>query len=530
MTDNTMTLTELTLSGYKSIDPVGQTIPFGDVTVLLGANGSGKSNLVSFFRLLSYLTSAGLQNYVSQEGGGSAVLHRGRTRADKVLFTVKLVQQVVDGGDRTTTYDVQLSSGRPDRLVVTGEQISYKRSDHPDPQEYSIDSGGAESGLEKDAHSTSQVLHGALSRIRAFQFHDTSDTARIKQAWRIDDGRYLRSDAGNLAAYLRRLKLGGETLPYYERILRHIRRVLPQFQDFDLDAIVDNDSRVRLDWHDQTSDERYWPHQLSDGSLRYMALATLLLQPPDSLPSVVVIDEPELGLHPSAIAELASMVRSAAQHCQVVIATQSPRLVDEFDAQNLVIVERDEARNCSVFRRLDADKQTSCRCGLRTTAFPNCGRRTCLGDCHERCVSLCARGRTHRTQLRKKRARALPGIFARVGAPPTGLDESCTPRSPSISWGPVLVRANPERFASLDAAEGERSGEIFDDFRPVRAAQGLPWADGRAAGTVCSRRGDRGRDGERYRRRSPDPIRPASRIRGTRTRGCEPTGRRVFRA
>ena len=137
---------------------------------------------------------------------------------------------------------------------------------------------------------------------------------------------------------------------YYDRIVRHVQRVMPQFHDFDLEPIPGNKLPVRLNWQDASgSDYLFGPDQISDGSLRFMALATLLLQPPELLPTFIVLDEPELGLHPAAIGELAGIVRSASQKTQVLLATQSTRLVDEFSAEDVVVVERNEQKGCFCF-------------------------------------------------------------------------------------------------------------------------------------------------------------------------------------
>jgi predicted ATPase len=201
------------------------------------------------------------------------------------------------------------------------------------------------------------MLHSLLSGIHTYQFHDTSDTAKIKDRGYIDDARHLRSDAGNLAAFLRMLKNNNDFHKYYERIVRHIHRIMPQFGDFDLEPILGNENYVRLNWKDNSgSHYMFDPDQLSDGSLRFMALATLLLQPTPLLPKLSVLDEPELGLHPAAIAELAGLVRSAARKTQVLLATQSTRLIDEFSPDDLVVVERNEQNNSSEFKKLDPNR------------------------------------------------------------------------------------------------------------------------------------------------------------------------------
>lgn len=347
-----MKLTQLQIQGYKSIDGErGQTIPLGDITVLLGANGSGKSNLVSFFKMLNFMTTGALQQYIGKQGA-SRLLFYGPKQTESISFTLSFTSESADD-----TYTVKLSHGLPDRLFISGEKVTYHKPPAAQPQEYFFDAGGSELNLGSDGRMTSRVLYALLSAIRTYQFHDTSDSAKIKDRGYIDDARYLRSDAGNLAAFLKMLHDHAKYKKYYQRIVRHIQRVMPQFSDFELEPIPGNESDVRLNWRDRSgSNYLFDPHQISDGALRFMALATLLLQPPELLPKVIILDEPELGLHPTAIAELAGMVRSAAQKAQIVLATQSPRLVDEFSPESVVIVERDDKRGCSVFEQLDAER------------------------------------------------------------------------------------------------------------------------------------------------------------------------------
>jgi len=158
-----------------------------------------------------------------------------------------------------------------------------------------------------------------------------------------------------LAAFLKVLK--EHHFHYYDRIVRHIRRVMPQFGNFMLEVLPGNENYVRLNWVDSSlSDYLFGPDQISDGSLRFMALTTLLLQPPMLMPKFIVLDEPELGLHPAAIAELAAMIQAAAKNTQILVATQSTRLVDEFSANDLIVVERDESRKSSIFRKLNEDE------------------------------------------------------------------------------------------------------------------------------------------------------------------------------
>ena len=352
---NQMKLKCVNLGGYKSINPQGESILFGDVTILLGANGSGKSNLVSFFRMLNYLTTKSLQVFIENQGSASSFLYYGAKTTKQIDFGI-MFEQCREDGCMSSSYEGTLSFGMPDRLFLSQEKTIYHNEGENKPIERYIKSNYTESGLPDDNNQTASILFKALSQIRAYQFHDTSDTAKIRINGYIDDCRYLRSDAGNLAAFLRAMKINPDRKKYYERIVRHIQKVFPQFKDFELEINTGNDKYLLLNWYDITGDLLFGPHQISDGSLRFMALATLLLQPPEMLPGVIVIDEPELGLHPAAIAELAGMIRTASKYCQIIIATQSTRLIDEFDISQIVAVEIDEDKHCSYFKRLDEEK------------------------------------------------------------------------------------------------------------------------------------------------------------------------------
>ena len=195
-----------------------------------------------------------------------------------------------------------------------------------------------------------------LRGIHVYQFHDTSLFSRIRGQAYVDDAQKLNSDGGNLAAFLKMLREHQDWNRYYDRIVRHIRSVMPQFGDFELNPLPSAPNKVRLNWRDNSGNEYLFaPHQLSDGTLRFMALVALLLQPPELLPSLIVLDEPELGLHPDAIGKLAGIIRMASHHAQVLLATQSTRLVDEFDPEEIVLVERDKERKSTVLRQLDPE-------------------------------------------------------------------------------------------------------------------------------------------------------------------------------
>ena len=355
--ENRLKLSSIKLKGFKSINPEGQSISFEDITILLGANGSGKSNLVSFFSMLNYMMTETLQIYIGENGGADALLYYGAKTTNRISAEMEFIAP-----ETTDIYEFCLSHATGDTLIFTEETISFYQQESPTLNTFRLDAGLKESGLlkgAKESNNTPQkVIFELLKRCRVFQFHDTSKTARIRNKGYIDDNRFLRSDAGNLAAFLYAMQHSDGTEKYYQRIVRYVRQIMPQFGDFELKPSRLNENYIMLNWREKGADYLFGSHQISDGSLRFMAIATLLLQPPETLPAVIILDEPELGLHPTAISLLAGMAKTASRNCQVVMATQSPRLVDEFDPENIVIVERNSNNYCSEFKSLDEDKLT----------------------------------------------------------------------------------------------------------------------------------------------------------------------------
>jgi predicted ATPase len=257
---------------------------------------------------------------------------------------------------RTSRYEMIFTDAPPDILMFTDERIFYHDDAYPRPQEIILQVGHQESALQERAeeNTTCRVIYAMLSRCRTYQFHDTSAAASVRKPSYIENARYLMSDAGNLAAYLYAMRQNSQERRYYDRIVSTIQQVYPQFKDFDIEPSRLDGKNVLLNWREKGNSEyMFGPHQLSDGTLRFMALATLFLQPPQRLPSAIVIDEPELGLHPHAITVLAGLIHGVSDKCQVVLSTQSTRLVDEFEVEQIVVVERDRKENCSRCRRPD---------------------------------------------------------------------------------------------------------------------------------------------------------------------------------
>lgn len=337
----------ISLNGFRSIKSMD--LELGSMNVLIGVNGAGKSNLVSFFKMLNEMMGERLQQHIATVGRAQSVLHFGPKVTPQMEALLEFAAK-----NGTDTYRMRLFHAAGDTLVFAEEQLSFLQNgwDGP-PKTLDLGSGHAETRVKTEAEKnepTAKVFRHLLNNCRAFHFHDTSPTARARQYCYIGDNRWLMPDAGNVAAVLYALK-NKQKGHAYRRIVTTIRRIAPFFKDFELEPSGTSDKDIILNWSQKDSDQVFGPHQLSDGTLRAISLVTLLLQPVEYLPNVIIVDEPELGLHPAAKTIIAGLLIKASHHCQVIIATQSAALLDAFDPENVVVVERDA--KTSSFKRID---------------------------------------------------------------------------------------------------------------------------------------------------------------------------------
>lgn len=342
------------IRGFRSLADV-KISGLPPAAVLIGANGSGKSNIMRFFEMLSWmLRTRQLGDFIARQGGADDQLFGGNR------VTPRLEAEIaIRTGQGRNEYGFKLSHAHPDRFIFSEEAFRFSRYDYPAQAQWQyLDSGHLEAKIIEAAQSgsdyytdvnprTASVIVNLLRNCSVYQFHDTSDASAFKNNWQISEGNQLRSHAGNLAAVLYRLQQ--QDIRRYELICKQISRILPGFDRF---VIEEDYGKVLLRWKAKWSDKVFGPHLTSDGSLRFFALVTLLNLPAEMLPNVILLDEPELGLHPAAIAIIGSMIRSLSQEKQVIVATQSPMLVDSFNLDEIFVL--DLERGQSKCRRLDA--------------------------------------------------------------------------------------------------------------------------------------------------------------------------------
>ena len=300
----------ITVKGFKSIRELSD-FPLGNINIIVGANGAGKSNFVQLFRMVRAMLKKDLQGFIAKHGGASSFLYNG-------LKATKAIEAEFNFGKNS--YGFTLTPTADETFTVS-------------------------ESLQGDS------IGDAISRWVVYHFHDTSDTAPMRQSEIVEDCAYLREDAANIAPFLKALREDGpEGKKSYGEIVDAVRLVMPFLDDFTLTPVnFGPATKVKLAWKQKGTDYPFQPYHLSDGAIRFICLATALLQPRP--PSTIIIDEPELGLHPQAISILADLIKAAASRTQVIVATQSPLLVDQFSVGDIIVAKRKDG--ATVFERLN---------------------------------------------------------------------------------------------------------------------------------------------------------------------------------
>lgn len=335
----TATLGRLVVEGLGSIRSVTLDLTTG-VTVLIGANGAGKSNVVGALELIARIWDDSFQEHVTSRGGMSSMVFEdeggpaARTRIE--------VGSLADEEGLTNGYRVELRADDEDHVLLTEWMLFQDTRRYPKPYDQRLGSGPtsrarqvAEASHDPRLTTFASYVTPLLAGCRVFHFDDVGPTAPVKGWSTVGDDLSLRSDAGNIAAYL--LKVKEEHPEHYQSIVSAVRHVTPFFDDFVL--VPTQSDRIRLRWRQRGLDRTFMAREASDGTLRFICLATLLLGP--DLPATVVLDEPELGLHPAAIALLAEMAHTAGrQGHRVILATQSVPLLSHFQLDEIVVLDR----------------------------------------------------------------------------------------------------------------------------------------------------------------------------------------------
>jgi len=347
-----MILNKVALSGFKSYSSLFKTeIDLRNVNTIIGANGAGKSNLISFLEMISYMERDRLPDFVAKNGYSDGICYYGLKTTKSVLGDIYF-----NTGYGNVNYTFNLQPSSSGGLYFSEETIRMDKE--KELYEKTFRDNGSTSAIYRLGHEGKEKkvvdVWCALRGIRAYHFNDTSMNSGMRMPAYVYDNEFLRENADNLAPFLYEMRENSDKYPYYRRIVETIKSVFPRFDDFDLRPVnVNNtDASIILNWREKGSDKVFGPYSLSDGTLRFIALTTLLLQPVETLPGVIIMDEPEIGLHPYAIKVLSDMIYMASRNAQIIIATQSPMLAEQMEIDDIIVADYSLKDRSSTLRRL----------------------------------------------------------------------------------------------------------------------------------------------------------------------------------
>lgn len=324
------------IKGYKSIKELD--LALRPINILIGANGSGKSNFLSFFDFLKQLYRGSLREYVALKGIDT-FLHKGDKVTDEISTHLYF--------KKTNGYSFTIKKGETG-FVFTNEGMWYGNNPYYS-NPIDIASFNNESLLRFQTVPRVNYIKKYLEELSKYHFHDTGENSPFNKESNIDNDKFSLYEKGNnLGAFL--YNINKENPKVFNLIVKNIQSIAPYFLDFFLQP--ESSGNIKLRWQSKHTSSIYGVNDLSDGTIRFIALTVLFMQP--NLPETIIIDEPELGLHPTAIAKLAGLVKSAASKgCQVILATQSTDLISHFEPEDIITVDQIDGE--SIFKRLSSD-------------------------------------------------------------------------------------------------------------------------------------------------------------------------------
>jgi len=362
----TVGFTQLEVRGYRRLRQV--ELQLAPLNVLIGANGVGKSSVLDAVDLLAASAEGSLENAISEAGGISSLLTLdGRT--DSLRFSL----QLPIGTDQPLKYELNISregvgygirreqlTQRQDLMLPDPFKFIDSRAGHVlyhDPVEKNLvrpnwDYKATETALSQvpRMYQTPEKFRQLLASSSAL-YHslDVSFRAPVRLPQPLQPANTPGSDGSDLLPCLYTMR---ETdRDRYEAVEDALRIAFPTFERLDLPPAAAG--RLTLGWKDRNFTQPIYPHQLSEGTLRFLWLATLLQSP--GLPAVTLIDEPEVSLHPEMLRLLAELLREASSRAQLIVATHSDRFVRFLQPKELVVCDLAEDGGMLVRRASDLD-------------------------------------------------------------------------------------------------------------------------------------------------------------------------------
>jgi predicted ATPase len=307
-------------------------IKLKNLNILIGPNGAGKSMFIELLNMINCLFDGRLQEYVSTHGGPDELLRFGRSVTSRIEIGLFFDKR---------HYLAVLEPSDDGRLFFAEERVGIEGH-----EDLNIGCGHFETRIREHENEIADV------NCQAFNLTNVGRNASIRLPQPFGPCKKLSFDGSNLAPYLYELKENhyGD----YVRIIKRLRIIAPFFNDFYLVPNEDTPGTISLKWLESGQDIPLSPNSLSDGMLRFACVLAIFRYPKERRPDIILIDEPDLSLHPKALELLYHIINVVSEYRQIVISTQSEGMINKFKADDIIIADRTGGK--TAFHRIDADE------------------------------------------------------------------------------------------------------------------------------------------------------------------------------
>lgn len=349
-----MKLTQLIIQNYRSLADC--TLPLRDLAVIIGPNGAGKTALLEVFQLLKRGSQQELAKFLETQGGFHAVLnHR---EGDSISIELSIDAESEES-DSPIHYQFELK-GRPLGYTIASERLEWQTDRNASAPFRYIDAGHGEVRYADPAspESTTPVwgydplelalaqapqvngevdaLRRTLSQTELYGALDVSPRGIIRLPQSLTPTTLPGPNGDNLFSALYNLRASHRDV--YDRIIDLLHQ---GFADFDgVEFPVVGAGQVTLAWYERGDSQPFYPNQLSEGTLRFLWISTLLLSP--ELPGRLLLDEPEISLHPELLKLLAALLQDASARSAIVVATHSPDLIRWLEPEEVLVADKED--------------------------------------------------------------------------------------------------------------------------------------------------------------------------------------------
>lgn len=355
-----MRLSTLCVQNYRSL--VDIRLALRDLMVVIGPNGVGKTALLEVLQLLQRGSQQELNGFLESQGGFQAVLNHQKGLGESPRLEVKLEVDVQsEQSSAPMNYSFELV-GKQVGYVIDLERLEWQydpRAENPfryidahyDRLYYADPAGTGMVRPDWDytrlelalaqvpkMYRQPEALRSMLASTRHYSFLDVSPRAVVRLPQSLTPATRPGPNGENLYSALHNLR--ASHYDTYERIAALLQQGFPDFGRIEFPVV--GAGQVTLAWYDRGDKDPFYPNQLSEGTLRFLWLITTLLAPPS--PAVVLLDEPEVSLHPELLKLLAALLQDASQSGQIVVATHSPDLIRWLQPEEVLIAEKEEGR------------------------------------------------------------------------------------------------------------------------------------------------------------------------------------------